>query len=173
MIPCRLEVRAGLFLAWKVVILGPQLVLGLDYFMQQYIEFAGNHPVLSLIWVALLLALIVSWIQSLFSKIQFVSPTELTLKVNREDAVVLDIRGVDDFKKGHIAGARNLPLAQLPTQLDSLEKSKDTPIIVVCFAGMSAQGAAKQLFAAGFSKVFVLSGGMQKWTGDSLPVVKK
>ena len=141
--------------------------------MQQYIEFAGNHPALSLIWVALLLALVVSWIQTLLSKVQFVSPTELTLKVNREDAVVLDIRGVDDFKKGHIAGARSLPLAQLPTQLDTLEKSKDAPIIVVCFAGMSAQGAAKQLLAAGFTKVFVLTGGMQKWTGDSLPVVKK
>ncbi len=170
---CGLEVRAGLFLASKVVILGLQLVLRFIKFMQQYIEFAGNHPILSLIWVALLLALVVSWVQSLFSKIKFVTPTELTLKVNREDAVVLDIRGVEDFKKGHIAGARSLPLAQLPTQLDSLEKSKDVPIVVVCFAGMSAQGAAKQLLAAGFSKVFVLTGGMQKWTGDSLPVVKK
>ncbi len=141
--------------------------------MQQYIEFAGNHPVLSLIWAALFFALVFSWIQSLFSKVQFVSPTELTLKVNREDAVVLDIRGADDFKKGHIAGARSLPLAQLPTQIESLEKSKDAPIIVVCFAGMSAQGAAKQLLAAGFTKVFVLTGGMQKWVGDSLPVVKK
>lgn len=141
--------------------------------MQQYIDFASNHPALSLIWAALFFALVFSWIQSLFSKVQFVSPTELTLKVNREDAVVLDIRGVEDFKKGHIAGARSLPLAQLSTQIDSLEKSKDAPIIVVCFAGMSAQGAAKQLVAAGFTKVFVLTGGMQKWVGDSLPVVKK
>jgi rhodanese-related sulfurtransferase len=116
---------------------------------------------------------VVSWVQSLLSKIQLVSPTELTLKVNREDALVLDIRGAEDFKKGHITGARNLPLAQLPTQLTSLEKAKDAPIIVVCFAGVSAQGAAKQLLAAGFTKVAVLAGGMQKWTGDNLPVVKK
>ncbi len=141
--------------------------------MQQYLEFFNNHPILSVTWIAIFLALVVSWIQSLLSKVKFVTPTELTIKVNREDAIVLDIRGVDDYRKGHIAGARNQPLAQLPANIATLEKSKDTPIIVVCFAGVSAQGAAKQLLAAGFNQVFVLTGGMQKWTGDNLPVVKK
>ncbi len=141
--------------------------------MQQYVEFAGNHPIVVVIWVGLLLAIIVSYVQSLFSKIKFVSPTELTLQVNREDALVLDIRSNDDFKRGHITGARNIPLAQLSTQISSLEKAKDAPIIVVCQAGMSAQGAAKQLSAAGFSRVSVLSGGMGKWAEASLPVVKK
>lgn len=141
--------------------------------MEQYLEFAGNHPYLSLAWVGILLLLLVTWVQSLLSKIQFVTPTELTLKVNREDAVVLDIRSADDFKKGHITGARNLPLAQLKDQLASLEKDKTKPVIVVCQAGMSAQGAAKQLLVAGFNQVAVLRGGMGKWFEASLPVVKK
>lgn len=141
--------------------------------MQQYVEFAGNHPILVVMWVGLLLAIIVSYVQAMFSKLQFVTPTELTLLVNREDALVLDIRSNDDFKRGHITGARNLPLAQLPSQIGSLEKSKDAPIIVVCQAGMSAQGAAKQLLEAGFSRVSVLTGGMGKWAEASLPVVKK
>ncbi len=141
--------------------------------MQQYIEFAGNHPILSVVWLGLLLAILVSYVQALFSKLKFVSPTEATLLVNREDALVLDIRSNDDFKRGHITGARNIPQAQLSSQLGKLENSKDTPIIVVCQAGMSAQGAAKQLLTAGFSRVSVLSGGMNKWSEASLPVVKK
>lgn len=141
--------------------------------MQQYIEFATNHPYLSLAWVGIFIAILVTWVQSLLSKVAFVSPGELTLKVNREDATLLDIRAIDDFKKGHITGAKNIPLAELKQKMSSLEKAKDAPIIVVCQMGMSAQGAAKQLVAAGFSQVAVLRGGMSKWQEANLPVVKK
>lgn len=141
--------------------------------MQQYIEFASNNPILSVAWVVIFVVLVVSWVKSLLSKIEFVGPNELTLKVNREDAVVVDIRSVDDYKKGHITAAKNIPLAQFASQIATLEKSKDAPIIVVCQMGMSAQGAAKQLLAAGFSRVAVLRGGMAKWQEASLPVVKK
>ncbi len=141
--------------------------------MEQYIQFASNHHLLSLAWGGIFLALVVSWVQSLLSKIQMLTPTELTIKVNREDAVLLDIRSADDFKKGHITSARNIPLAQLSKELPKLENEKNKPIIVVCQAGMSAQSAAKQLMTAGFSQVAVLRGGMSKWTEASLPVVKK
>ncbi len=141
--------------------------------MEQYIEFASNHHLLSLVWGGILLALVISSVQSLLSKIQMLTPTELTIKVNREDAVLLDIRSADDFKKGHITSARNIPLAQLSKELPKLENEKNKPIIVVCQAGMSAQGAAKQLMTAGFSQVAVLRGGMSKWLEASLPVVKK
>jgi rhodanese-related sulfurtransferase len=141
--------------------------------MQQIIEFAGNHPILSLLWVALLLALIVSWIQSLLSPIKTVGTSELTMQVNRQDATVLDIRTADEYRKGHITGARNIPLANLKDQLASLDNAKDKPIIVVCFAGMSARGAAATLRKAGFSAVSVLGGGMNAWTAANLPVVKK
>ncbi len=141
--------------------------------MQQYLEFAGNHPVLVVAWLGLLLAIFYTYLAAAFSKLKFVSPSELTLLVNREDAVVLDIRTADEFKKGHITGARNLPLANFKTQLNTLENQKDAPMIVVCYAGMSAQGAAKQLLEAGFNRVMVLSGGMNKWVEANLPVVKK
>ena len=76
--------------------------------MQQYIDFLSNHPYLTAAWVALFLALIVSWIKSLTSSVKQISPTQLTLMVNREDATVIDIRAEADFKKGHITGARHL-----------------------------------------------------------------
>lgn len=142
--------------------------------MQQYIDFLSNHPYLTAAWVALFLALLVSWIKSLTSPVKQISSTQLTLMVNREDATVIDIRAEADFKKGHITGARHLTAEQINTQAAaSLENKKDAPIIVVCQAGMSAQGVAATLTKQGFAKVFVLQGGMNSWTGANLPVVKK
>ncbi|WP_240224324.1 rhodanese-like domain-containing protein [Rheinheimera hassiensis] len=141
--------------------------------MQQYIEFVTNHPILSAVWVVLFIMLITSLIKSRFSAIKQISPTELTLQVNRNNAVVLDIRTEADFAKGHITGAKHLPLADIEKQqLAGLEKQKDVPIIVVCQAGMTASKAASSLVKQGFTTVSILQGGMGSWTGASLPVVK-
>ncbi|MDP5144333.1 rhodanese-like domain-containing protein [Rheinheimera baltica] len=141
--------------------------------MQQYIEFLTNHPILSAVWVVLFVMLIGSWLKSQFSAIKQVSPTELTLQVNRLNAVVVDIRAEADFNKGHITAARHIPIADIEKQqLAGLEKCKAEPIIIVCQAGMSAQKAANSLLKQGFSTVSVLQGGMSSWTGASLPVVK-
>jgi rhodanese-related sulfurtransferase len=141
--------------------------------MQQYIEFVTNHPILSAVWVVLFILLITSWLKSQFSAVKQLNPTELTLQVNRHDAVVVDIRTEAEFSKGHITGARHLPLADIEKlQLSGLEKHKAEPIILVCQAGMTAQKAAASLLKQGFSTVFVLQGGMGNWTGASLPVVK-
>ena len=87
--------------------------------MQQYIDFLSNHPYLTAAWVALFLALIVSWIKSLTSSVKQITPTQLTLMVNREDATVIDIRAEADFKKGHITGARHLQMAFMPIYMPS------------------------------------------------------
>lgn len=141
--------------------------------MQQYIEFVTNHPILSAVWVVLFVLLVASWVKSLFSAVKQVTPTELTLQVNRQNATVVDIRTEADFNKGHITGARHLPLAEIEKQqLAGLEKQKAEPIILVCQAGMTAQKAAASLLKQGFTAVSVLQGGMGSWTGASLPLVK-
>ncbi|MAD75805.1 MAG: rhodanese-like domain-containing protein [Rheinheimera sp.] len=141
--------------------------------MAQFIEFVTNHPLLSLAWVVIFLIIVGGWIKARFSAIRQVSPTELTMLVNRQDGVVLDIRGEEEFKKGHIAGARHITASQISEQkLNGLEKQKDAPIIVVCQSGMSAPKSAAELTKQGFSNVSVLQGGMGAWSGASLPVVK-
>jgi len=141
--------------------------------MDQLLEFAGNHLLLAIIWLVLVMLIIGSWLKSKLSPIKAISPTELTLKVNRENAVVLDIRGEEDYRKGHITDARNVKLDQIDKQpLTGLEKQKDTPIIVVCQVGVTAQKAAAALAKQGYSQVSILQGGMNAWAGASLPVVK-
>ena len=141
--------------------------------MQQYIEFATNHPILSAVWVVLFVMLISSLVKSRFSAIKQVNTTELTLQVNRQNAILVDIRNEADFNKGHITGARNVQMTAIEKQqLAGLEKHKAEPIIIICQAGVTAQKAAGSLLKQGFNSVSVLQGGMGSWSSANLPVVK-
>ena len=141
--------------------------------MDQVIEFAGNNIVLAGVWVALVAMLIFSYVSSLTSAIKEVSTHDATLMINKEDAVVLDIRAQKEFKAGHILGARQIkPEALREKNFNTLENSKDKPIIVVCAMGNQARGTANAMSKAGFSKVSVLKGGMNAWQSASLPISK-
>ena len=141
--------------------------------MDQVIEFAGNNIVLAGVWVALVAMLIFSYVSSLTSSLKEVSTHDATLMINKEDAVVLDIRAQKEFKAGHILGARQIkPEALREKNFNTLENSKDKPIIVVCAMGNQARGTANAMSKAGFSKVSVLKGGMNAWQSASLPISK-
>lgn len=141
--------------------------------MEQLIEFATNHYLLSGGFAALLVALIFSFFASAFSTLKEISTHEATLLINKEDAFILDIRPAAEFKKGHILGSKQLKSELLNKgDFSSLEKQKATPIIVVCAMGMSAKRTASQLLKAGFEKVTVLKGGMNAWQSANLPTSK-
>ena len=142
--------------------------------MAQFVEFIGNHYLMSLAWAALFIMLVASYVGGFMSPIKLIGTHDMTLLVNRSNGVVVDIRTAADFAKGHITDAINLTMDKITGgQLGSLEKHKSNPIVVVCNAGMSAKSAAKLLSKAGFEQVSVLQGGMQTWTSANLPVVKK
>ena len=141
--------------------------------MEQLITFAGENGMLSAVWVALVVMIIVTTIKMKMSPIKQISTQDLTFLMNREEGIALDIRKEKEFKAGHILEAISLPSEKIKEKgLTSLEKYKDKPIIVVCAAGMSAVQIANDLFKAGFSRVSVLKGGMNSWTGAGLPVAK-
>ncbi len=98
---------------------------------------------------------------------------EATQMINREDALLLDVREPEEFAQGHIVNARNLPLAQLESRLREIEKAKHKPVIVHCASGNRASNAASALRAKGFEKVYTLSGGIDAWRQAGLPLEKK
>ncbi len=141
--------------------------------MEQLITFAGNNAVLSAVWVALVVMIIVTTIKMKMSPIKQITSQEMTLLINREEGIALDIRKEKDFKAGHILDSINLSSEKITKNgVSSLEKYKDKPIIVICYAGMSAVQIANKLSKAGFTRVSVLKGGMNSWTGAGLPVAK-
>ena len=102
-----------------------------------------------------------------------ISVTEATLLINREDAVVVDVRETQEWSAGHIANARHLALGQLDKRISELEKFKSKPVIVCCASGNRSSSACGTLKRAGFERVFNLSGGIGAWKDAGLPVTSK
>ena len=102
-----------------------------------------------------------------------VSPMQATLMINREDAVVVDVREPAEYGGGHIPNSRHIPLSQLVKRLPELEKFKERTIIINCASGNRSASACGALRRAGFAKVFNLSGGISAWAQAGLPITKK
>lgn len=137
--------------------------------MTRFVEFLTNHWILAGLWLALF-ATLIAYLNSKSGK--SISPHQATLLINRQDGVFLDIRERKDFDKGHIVDAINIPLAKLHERITELEKKKDVPIVVVCHTGQTAGEAVKALEAKGFTQVSRMSGGMNEWQLQNLPLVK-
>ncbi|MBU3020828.1 rhodanese-like domain-containing protein [Aestuariibacter sp. A3R04] len=141
--------------------------------MEQLVEFAGNNMLLAGAWVALVGMLIFSYVSAIGSSVKEVNTHEMTMLINKEDAVVLDTRTQKEFKAGHILGARQIKPEELREKnFKKLENAKDKPIIVVCAMGNTARGVASAMTKAGFDNVKVLKGGMNAWSSAGLPVSK-
>jgi rhodanese-related sulfurtransferase len=101
-----------------------------------------------------------------------VNTLQATQMMNREDALVLDLRPAAEFASGHILGARNLPLADLERRAGELDKYKAKPVILHCADGNRAGSAVALLRRNGFANVVNLSGGYAAWQQAGLPVEK-
>ncbi|MGY0505894.1 rhodanese-like domain-containing protein [Luteimonas sp. e5] len=139
---------------------------------QELIAFLGRHPLLSLGLAAVTAALVFSELSRLWQGFKRLKPAELTALMNRENALVIDIRAMNEFQQGHISGSKNVLMSQFDPESKLLAKAKALPVAVVCKTGMSATGVAKRLVKAGFEKVFVLDGGIAAWQQADLPLVK-
>lgn len=101
-----------------------------------------------------------------------VGPVEATQLINREDALIVDVREADEYATGHLPEAKNFPVGKLAERAGELEKFKDKPIIVCCAAGMRSNKACGELKKLGFEKLYNLSGGVDAWVGAGYPVKK-
>jgi len=129
---------------------------------------------LNIAWLGIILMIIVITIKMKLSPIKSISPQELTFLVNKEQGLIIDIRDEKEFKARRIIDSKHISKDKVSkNDFTSLESHKNTPIIVVCNAGVSAQGVASQLLKAGFTSVNLLKGGFNAWVSAGLPVVNK
>jgi rhodanese-related sulfurtransferase len=99
------------------------------------------------------------------------SPLHATQKMNK-DAVVVDVRDPEEFARGHIINARNIPAKELESRSAELQKFKNKPVIVVCEKGMQGGDAASRLRKLGFEQAVRLEGGLAAWRTAGLPLTK-
>ena len=142
--------------------------------MQEYIEFAMRHEILVLAWIGLATAVIASAVKAKLSPVKQVEHQAAVALINKQDAVVVDVRTQEEFAKGHIANAHHMPLAQIEQgNTTEIDKHKEKPVIVACETGDRADKAATKLVKAGFQQVYLLRGGLSQWRASNLPVTKK
>jgi rhodanese-related sulfurtransferase len=137
--------------------------------MAQFIEFIGNHWILSTLWVGLVAALALHRNKT---SGESVSAQQAVMLINRSNAIVLDIRDKKDFDSGHVVDAVHIPMTKLSARVTELDKHKADPVIVACRLGSQSIDAVKVLKSAGFTQVLRLSGGMTEWRAQGLPLVQ-
>lgn len=138
--------------------------------MDKIVEFSGNHTLLVLGLVVSIFAVIFYELRRKSSGLLNVEPTAAVQLINN-DALIVDLRSVDAFAKGHIVGAKNIPSDELESKINTLDAAKSKPIVAVCDTGVSSTKAVNALRAAGYESVYGLQGGMGGWTQAGLPVV--
>ena len=138
--------------------------------MDRILEFAGNNTLLVFALVASFLLVIFTELRRKASGMLAVVPTEAVKLINN-DAMVLDLRSAESFSRGHIAGARNVPMDELDGHMEKLAKFRSKPVVAVCDAGITSSKAVNALRNSGFDSVYNLKGGMNAWGQAGLPVV--
>jgi rhodanese-related sulfurtransferase len=151
------------------ILAGPKILLCER--MQRLFEFIGHHPYLAS--AAVLAAAIVAFyeIRERIQSFAALSATQAVRLMN-QGALVIDLRGKELYDAGHIGDARNVPVAELASQAESLKKWRDRNVITYCDSGVSGASGARTLMKLGFTKVFNLQGGLNAWLKDNLPLAK-
>jgi rhodanese-related sulfurtransferase len=137
--------------------------------LKEVSQFLLAHWPLSLAFLVTLVAIIFFEIRDRQSGGRRVNCTELTRLINHEKAVVVDMRDANDFGQGHIIGALNITANNLKDHQAKLSKMNSRPVVVVDNTGSQVGAMLKLLSQAGLN-VYYLTGGLNAWRQDGLPL---
>jgi rhodanese-related sulfurtransferase len=139
--------------------------------MQRLFEFIAHHPYLAAAAILAAAAVVFYEIRERLQAFAGLSAMQAVRLMN-QGALIIDLRGKELYDAGHIGDARNVPVAELEKQAESLKKWRDKNVITYCDSGVTGANAARSLIKLGFTKVFTLQGGVNAWVKDNLPLVR-
>ncbi len=84
--------------------------------------------------------------------------------IESREGVILDVREAAEYAFGHIDGAKSIPMGELESRLEELDKNEE--IYVICRTGNRSDLAAQLLAENGFTKVYNVLPGMNEWNGN-------
>lgn len=138
--------------------------------------FFVRHYMLCGGWLVVLALLVVMQAKIMIANVKKTTTATAVFMANKEDGLFVDIRSLENFKKGHITNAINITASEIKEgKVQRIERNKDKPVIVVgkdkfdteCF------NSARELKKLGFTRVFVLDGGIIGWSDANLPLTVK
>lgn len=109
-----------------------------------------------------------------FAEVMDIAQAELMQRIKSGHAhLILDVRSPEEYKKGYIPGAINIPHDRLDSRLIEISSHKNKDVVLYCGNGGRVVIAANILQSAGFSKLLHLDGDMNGWLSNGrLPVAK-
>ena len=99
-----------------------------------------------------------------------VDVTEAQRRLDRREALLIDVREPDEWVAGHVAGATHIPLGDLEARL--AEVPRDRPVLLFCRSGNRSGKATAFLRRQGFGQATNVEGGIIAWQGAGLPVTR-
>ncbi len=138
--------------------------------MERFGSFIADQWYLFLALIVILALLFVNLGKTRLLGYREVKPAEAVQLINHDDAVVIDTREADEFEKGHIINAVNLPYSVIEDRIRDLDDYRDHPVIVCCANGRKSAHAGAILRGNGFHTVYKLAGGLRSWEGAGFPL---
>ena len=136
----------------------------------EFIQFLQGELLLTGTLFALIILLIVNIYSEKNRKYQVVDTNGAVSLMDDDDLIILDVREEKERKVGFLSNDINIPMGQLKTKMDTLDKSKN--ILVYCKSGTRSDRIADILSNNDFQKVSSLKGGFNAWLKADLPIEK-
>ncbi len=100
------------------------------------------------------------------------TPLEILQEMEkRRDMMMIDVREPVEVKICHIENARHIPMGEIPAKIDELPKDKD--LVVFCHMGVRSKQVMNYLRKNGFTRVYNLKGGIDRWSVEVDPKVQR
>ena len=134
----------------------------------EFIQFLQGELLLTGTLFALIILLIVNIYSEKYRKYQVVDTNGAVSLMDDDELVIIDVREEKERKVGFLSNDLNIPMGQVKSKMDSLDKSKN--ILVYCKSGTRSDRIADILSKNDFQKVSSLKGGFNAWMKADLPI---
>ena len=137
--------------------------------MQEFVEFTSANP-----W--LVSGLVASGLAVLFYELRLKAQnigslgTSMAVQLINKGCSVIDVRDAEKFAEGHIVDSKNVPATEFSASSAKLKTGKKVTLLV-CDTGNRSGELDGGLRKEGVENIFSITGGIEAWRRENLPVV--
>ena len=119
------------------------------------------------------MATVAESIEQVKNRIEEVDPARAQEQIERDGAVLVDVREPHEWDEAHLAGAKLAPMATVTERIAELAPDRSQRVLLLCHVGNRSARAADTLTSElGYENVASIAGGIEAWRDAGLPVIE-